>query len=195
MRLPAAYLTIGLLVSTTYASPLPQKTPPLSDFTDNDNLQIPEFPPPSSPSTITNLALAGLSTALLFGTTIGLSEWALNWYTRFQRHKHTRSQQNQTLQDARLRRKEQWARKERAMDLMLEMADNYSETVVAGGGDGHEEFDGRFEPLVVPGAIVGAVENVFEQTVEGEGGRDSLEGLKKALKPLLAFRKEEGKKG
>jgi len=49
--------------------------------------------------------------------------------------------------------------------------------------------------LVVPGAIVGAVENVFEQTVEGEGGRDSLDGLKKALKPLLAFRKEEGKKG
>ena len=81
------------------------------------------------------------------------------------------------------------------MDLMLEMAENYSETVVAGGEGGREEFDGRFEPLVVPGAIVGAVENVFEQTQEGEGGRESLEGLRKALKPLLEFRKEEGKKG
>src|SRR5277367_1594860 len=150
MRLPAAYLTIGLLISTTYASPLPQTSTPKSDLPFNDNPQPPDLPPSTSgPSALTNLALAGLSTALLFGTTIGLSEWALNWYTRFQRHKQSRSQQNQTLQDARVRRKEQWARKERAMDLMLEMAENYSETVAGGGGGGGgvggQEFDGKFE--------------------------------------------------
>jgi hypothetical protein len=68
------------------------------------------------------------------------------------------------------------------MDLVLEMAQNYSEKMLAGsenGGSG-EEFDGRFEPLVVSGSIAGALENVCEQA-DGEGGKESLEGLKKAL--------------
>lgn len=84
------------------------------------------------------------------------------------------------------------------MELMLEMAENYSEKVLAGkesaGSVG--KFDGQFEPLVVPGSIVGALDNVFEQ-VDGEVGKEGLEGLeglKKALKPLLEFREEAVRK-
>jgi len=74
------------------------------------------------------------------------------------------------------------------MDLMLEMAENYSEKVLAGrdNGEAGVEFDGQFEPLVVPGSIVGALENVFEQT-DGEAGKETLEGLKKVLRPLVEF--------
>ena len=78
------------------------------------------------------------------------------------------------------------------MDLMLEMAENYSEKVLAGKENAGSvgKFDGQFESMVVPGSIVGALDNVFEQ-VDGEVGKESLEGLKKALKPLLEFREEE----
>jgi hypothetical protein len=140
------------------------------------------------------VATAGAAAVLLVGAGIGISEWALNWYARFMRDQNTRAQHNQTLQDDRTRRQEQQARRERAMDVLLDMADNYSEKI---GSD--PAFDGNFEPLKVPSAIVGAVENVFEQTAEIEGAgigdergpMDSLEGLKDALKPVLEFNKEE----
>lgn len=84
------------------------------------------------------------------------------------------------------------------MNLVLEMAENYSEQVGS-----EETFDGNFEPLKVPNSIVGAVENVFEQTSDVEnlglsgGGRgmmDSLQGLRDALKPILDFEKKEEKR-
>lgn len=83
------------------------------------------------------------------------------------------------------------------MDLILEMAENYSDKLVS-----EKEFDGNFEPLTVPSSIVGAVENVFEQTADVEkmelGGdrnaMESLEELKDVLKPILKFNREDGKK-
>ena len=185
MRIPAAYLTVGLLISATNATPLPQDMEPDLPVASPETSQL--IASSSTPSTLANLALAGLSTALLFGTGIGLSEWGLNWFTRFQRNKQSQSQQNQTVQDDRLRRQEQWARRERAMDLVLGLAEKYSEKVAA-----EKDFNGNFEPFVVPGAIVGAVGNVFEQT--GEEGLEGLEGLKKALKPLLEFKRDDRKK-
>ena len=140
------------------------------------------------------IAAAGAAAVFLAGAGIGISEWALNWYARFMRDQNTRAQHNQTLEDDRIRRQEQQARRERAMDVLLDMADNYSEKIGS-----EPEFDGNFEPLKVPSSIVGAVENVFEQTAEIEGSgigdergpMDSLEGLKDALKPVLEFNKEE----
>jgi len=79
------------------------------------------------------------------------------------------------------------------MDLILEMAENHAEKFGS-----VKEFDGNFEVLVVPSSIVGAVENVFEQTSDIEGMGDnkmeSLEGLKDALKPILKFNREDVRK-
>ena len=78
------------------------------------------------------------------------------------------------------------------MDLILEMAENHAEKVGSG-----EEFDGNFEALVVPSSIVGAVENVFEQTSDVEGIKEdkmeSLKVLKNVLKPILEFN-DDGRK-
>lgn len=197
MRFHAACLCVALLISTISASPLPQNTPPVDTQYDS----IPHYqdsinPRPSSSigSTLAGLALAGTGTAFLIGGGIGISEWALNWYTRFLRGKSLRDHQNQTLQENQSRRQEQRNRRERAMDLILEMAENYSKKVSS-----EKDFDGHFEPLIVPHSIVGAVENVFEQTADVErveverdrGNMESLEGLKKALKPILEFKTED----
>ena len=72
------------------------------------------------------------------------------------------------------------------MNLVLDLAENYS------GQVGGPEFDGEFEPFVVPGGIVRAVENVFKQTADD--GRDGMEDLKNALRPLLEFRAKKSDK-
>ena len=199
MKLHCVYLCTALLVSSTSSSPVPQDPP----FSETLSQAIGEEIASETRSsqigkTFTNLALAGAGTALLIGGGIGISEWALHWYNRFILDKNTRNQQNQTLHDENFRRQEQRNRRERAMNLILEMAGSYSDKVAS-----VQEFDGNFEPLVVPSSIVGAVKNVFEQTGDGErvgtgddkGHMESLEGLKDALKPVLEFDKEDtGKK-
>jgi hypothetical protein len=194
MRLCHVYLCIVLLISTASASPVPYDYP--ADDTQSQSIKqeispgnVESKPLSSLGTTFANLAMAGTGTALLIGSGVGIAEWALNWYARFLRDRNTRTQQNQTLHDDCIHRQEQRTRRERAMDLILEMAENHSEKVGS-----VEDFDGNFEALVVPSSIVGAVENVFEQTSDVEGIEDdkmeSLEGLKDALKPILEFNKE-----
>ena len=198
MRFRHFYLCAVLLISTASASPVPYDSPAYD--TQSQSLEqkissgnIESRPSSSFGTAFANLAMAGTGTALLVGSGIGIAEWALNWYTRFLRDRNTRTQQNQTLHDDCIRRQEQRTRRERAMDLLLEMAENHSEKVGS-----VEDFDGNFEALVVPSSIVGAVENVFEQTSDVGGIRDdkmeSLEGLKDALKPILEFNKEDVRK-
>jgi hypothetical protein len=196
MKFHYVYLCTALFVSSTFSSPVPHD-PPFSETRSQAGGEemVPET---SSSSTFANLALAGVGTALLIGGGIGISEWALNWYNRLILDKNTRNQQNQTLHDENSRRQQQRNRRERAMNLILEMAESYSDKVAS-----VQEFDGNFEPLVVPSSIVGAVKNVFEQTADVEGVEishdrghmESLEGLKDALKPVLEFYSENiGKK-
>lgn len=197
MKLRHAYVCIALLISTTSASPLPNHSPTHDSQAQSreevSSVNIKSRPSSSLGSAFANLAVAGVGTALLIGGGVGISEWALNWYARFLRDRNNRSQQNQTLHDDCIHRQEQRTRRERAMDLILEMAENHSEKV--GSVD---DFDGKFEALVVPSSIVGAVENVFEQTSDIDGIEDdkmeSLEGLKDALKPILEFNKDDTRK-
>jgi len=56
---------------------------------------------------------------------------------------------SQCLYDDRQCRKEEWARQEHAMDLILEMAENYSDSLGS-----REDFDGNFEPLAVPSSTI-----------------------------------------
>ena len=194
MRLRHAYVCIALLISTTSASPIPNHSPTYdSQAQSSEEVSSVNIKSRSLGSAFANLAMAGVGTTLLIGGGIGISEWALNWYARFLRDRNNRSQQNQTLHDDCVHRQEQRTRRERAMDLILEMAENHSEKV--GSVD---DFDGKFEALVVPSSIVGAVENVFEQTSDIDGIEDdkmeSLEGLKDALKPILQFNKDDVKK-
>ena len=184
---------IALLISTAIASPVPNQSPAYDTQSQSSEQEISSANIESGPTsslgtTFTNLAIVGAGTAFLIGGGIGISEWALNWYARFLRDRNTRTQQNQTLRNDFVHKQEQQTRRERAMDLILEMAENHSEKVGS-----VEEFDGNFEVLVVPSSIVGAVENVFEQTYDVEGIRydkmESLERMKDALKPVLKFNK------
>ena len=199
MRSCNVYLCIALLISTASTSPIPNDSPAYDTQSQSNEQEISSVntenrPPSSLGHAFTNLALAGAGTALLIGGGIGISEWALNWYTRFLRDRNARTQQKQTLHDNRIHRQEQRSRRERAMDLILEMAENHAEKFGS-----VEDFDGNFEALVIPSSIVGAVENVFEQTSDVEGIGDnkmeSLEGLKDALKPILKFNKADKQKG
>jgi hypothetical protein len=195
MKFHVSFVAITLLLSSTSASPLPNIIP--SESRSYSDVQAPTQPaisPSSGSSTVGKFAALGAAAVFLAGASIGISEWALNWYGRFTHDQNLRNQQNQTLQDERSRRQEQQARRERAMDLILDMAENYSEKVGSS-----PDFDGNFEPLKVPSSIVGAVENVFQETADIEGGgigdetgpMDSLESLKDALKPILEFNRKE----
>jgi hypothetical protein len=193
MKITLAYLGVVLAISTASATPLPQDRQTDSIFNDVEAVQ-PQVP--SFGSKLGNVATATAGTAMLIGAGIGISEWALHWYNRLLANRNLRAQQNQTLQDDRHRRQQEFTRRERAMDLLLEMAENYSDDVAS-----NANFDGNFEPLMVPPAVVGAVENVFEQTADvenmdgGESGvMESLENLKDALKPVMNFNKNGNKR-
>jgi hypothetical protein len=191
MKLRQVHLCVPLLISTVYTFPLPNHSPAYDAQSQSSEQGISseniESRPQSSLGTaFANLAIVGSGTALLIGGAISISEWALHWYTRFLRDRNARIQQNQTLHDDFAHRQEQRSRRERAMDLILEMAENHSEKVGS-----VKDFDGNFEALVVPSSIVGAVENIFKQTSDTEGiganKMESLDGLKGALKPILEF--------
>jgi hypothetical protein len=191
MKLNTGILTAVILVPAS-ATPIPFTHH--HHNTDNSHTNRVDLQPRSFSSVgtaLANFGTAAAATTLVIGTGIGLSEWALNWYSRLLRDRQAREQKNQTATDTRDHHQEQCARRERAMDLMLEMAENYSDQVASSEG-----FDGNFEPLVVPNSIIGAIENVFEQTSEvegldGIGSMRSLNELKGALKPVMDFEKKD----
>jgi hypothetical protein len=197
MRVPlVCYFSVGLAISSVSGAPTPQDpttSRPASDFGDILPVDQPAVNQGSSFGTkLSNLALASSGAALLGGAAIGISEWALNWYNRFLINRNSRNHQNQSLQDERYRRQEQISRRERAMDIVLDIAEKYSDEVAS-----RPDFDGNFEPLTVPSGISGAVHNVFEQTIDLEDANasdmGSLEGLKEALKPVMNFRADDEK--
>jgi len=184
MRLDRGILSLAVVLPAV-ASPIPA-VHTSTDYSQNQNVGL--KPQQSSlGTTLANFGIAAVSTALIICSGIGVTEWALNFYSRVLYDRQDREQRSQTFADERNHREEQWARRERAMDLILEMAENYSDQV--GSAEG---FDGNFEPLKVPSSIVGVIENVFEQTSEERGPRrmESLDALKGTLKPILDLEKK-----
>jgi hypothetical protein len=196
MKAPFVYFVVALAISTVSSSPIPQDTTasPLNINVPASADLLQEQGGSSFGSKLGNLAMASASVGMLVSAGIGISEWVLHWYTRLLSDKDARRQQNQSVQEENHRQEEEFNRRERAFDLMLEMAENYSDEVAS-----KADFAGNFMPLSVPPAIVGAVENVFKQTagVEGTssgGGTDvteNLDGLKNALKPVMSFKVED----
>jgi len=192
MKLNLGILSAALLIPAVVAAPISTLGSTTSDNSQTKNVHLQRR---SLGNALANFGIAAGATTLLIGTGLGFSEWALNWYSRLLRDRRDSEKLNQTQSDDRAHREKQWARRERAMELMLEMAENYSDRIAA-----DEEFDGNFEPLSVPTSIVGAIENVFEQTSEvegmdGIGSMQSLDGLKGALKPLLDLEKTDERSG
>jgi hypothetical protein len=146
----------------------------------------PPYTPSNKPSPLATIAVLTTGTIFLLLSGIGISEWALDWYSRIQKDRVAREKRLQVLREERARRRKEHGRRERAMELVLEMAENHSERVARDRG-----FDGEFEPYLVPEGVRGAVESVFAGT-EGEE-EEGLEDLKIALKPILKF--EEGERG
>jgi hypothetical protein len=156
----------------------PNPVPPPQPIQSKDD--PPPYTPSNRPSPLTTIAVVTGGTIFLLLSGIGISEWALDWYSRIQKDRLAREKRLQVLREERTRRRKERGRRERAMELLLEMAENHSERVA-----GEREFDGEFEPYLVPEGVKGAVENVFAQ-MEGEEG-EGLEDLKIALKPILTF--------
>lgn len=144
----------------------------------------PPYTPSNSPSPGTTIAVLTGGTIFLLLSGIGISEWALDWYSRIQKDRLAREKRLQVLREERARRRKERGRRERAMELVLEMAENHSEMVGT-----EREFDGEFEPYSVPEGVKGAVESVFAHA-EGEEG-EGLDDLKSALKPILTFESRE----
>ena len=191
MRVHFHSIATALIISTAYAYPLAQ-VPMETGFESRSNEQ--DLQPQKSRllSTSAKIGIAGTAGLILLGTGLGfgISEWALHLYNRFVRDRNDRDQQYQNLNADREHWQEECLRRERAMDLILAMAERYSDKIGA-----NPDFDGNFVPLMVPAPIVAAVENVFEQTSEVErfgngekrGPLDSLDELKEVIKPVLDF--------
>jgi hypothetical protein len=188
MKFHYVYFTATLLISTVSTTPLPTRSQISEPPTTPETTQLqPDIQQSSSTSPFSTFAIISAGTALITGLGIGLSEWFLHWYPRHITSKHSLTHKNLTFTNDLAHRKQQQIRRERAMDLILEMAENYADkitqpTVQEGG------FNGEFNPLKVPKGIIGVVENVFEVT-EGVDGRgvEALDGLKEVVAPVLDF--------
>jgi hypothetical protein len=175
------HLTILLLIPLTYAYPVPyttSNTATQSTASPSDNQEL----VPSLSHRLTNLAFNTLSTTLILLAGISLSEWVLQFYSHLTHQSLDLKQTCLSADDMHRHREEDWLRRERTLDLLLQMAANYSAQVAA-----QEGFDGRWRRLKVPGSVVEAVETVIGET--GDDGE--LERLKAALRPLLGFEREK----
>ena len=152
-----------------------------SDPVDAGDSSVPASPDRVTPSSYGHLAVdvavggvAVLGTIFVAESFLHLAKAHKKRFGNQRNQEKLRQNQHNNLQDEALR-------EDKALQLLLEIAEKHAHKVSSEG------FDGKFEAFRVPKEIHRSLESVFKKQEDGTSNVEAFHKLKENLSPLLDF--------